>query len=159
MGLLDDPFGRAEINRLKNLLVEKNVELSGLSLNLAQQLKRIDELSQQSEVLQSKNNTLSIELLTNKTSKERIETYFEEFRKKTNDQHQINKKIIDELRKQCDLLKIEFSNKNSEFENKEKEVQKFLYRLAEIEQKSQISEERYQDREQKLAEKSERLQA
>ena len=158
MGLLDDPFGRAEINRLKNLLAEKNVELSGLNLDLAHQLKRVDELTQESEVLQSKNNTLSIELLTNKTSKEHIETYFEEFRKKTNDQHQVNKKIINELRQQCDLLTIEISNKNSEFENKEKEVQKFLNRVVEIEQKSQINEEKYQDREHKLAEKSERLQ-
>jgi hypothetical protein len=159
MGLLDDPFGRGEINRLKKLLAEKNVELSGLNLDLAQQLKRIDELSQEREVLQSKNNSHATELHTHKTSKERIETYFEEFRKKTNDQQQINKKIFDEMRQQFDLQTIEINTKNSECENKEKEVQKFRSRLAEIEQKSQISEERYQDREQKLAEKSERLQA
>ncbi len=158
MGLLDDPFGRAEINRLKKILSEKNFEISDLNIDLAQQTKRAHQLSEESENLQSKNNSISIELLKNKTNKERIENYFEEFRKKTNEQQEIYKKIIHELRERLDSQTVEISNKSAECKIKENELNELRLKIVEIEQKSRINEQKYQERETKLAEKSEQLQ-
>ena len=158
MGLLDDIFGKEEISRLTNLLVEQTSEFNELQVELAQKLERINHLSQECERFESQEQAIRIELQKASADKDRNIANLEEYRRNISTQQELHRKTVNDFRQQADQQVAEIKKKNLERDNQDKELQKLRSRILEIEQTLHQREQHFQDREIKLADKSEKLQ-
>ena len=157
MGLLDDFFGKDEINQLKKQLIEKTNEVTRLESSLStltnSQLAFEQKVAQLNKAVADgsvSHNSLTIELAQSKAEIARQATEFESFKRTASDQKSQNSTTIAELQKTAAAFAPEIAAAKSERDAKANELQ----RLRSIyDEKDRV----YLDREAKLSEKSEKL--
>ena len=157
MGLLDDLFGKDEINQLKKQLIEKTNEVTRLESSLStltnSQLAFEQKVAQLNKAVADgsvSNNALTMELAQSKAEIARQATEFESFKRTASDQKSQNSTTIAELQKTAAAFAPEIAAAKSERDAKANELQ----RLRSIyDEKDRV----YLDREAKLSEKSEKL--
>ncbi len=157
MGLLDDFFGKDEINQLKKQLIEKTNEVTRLesslsSLTNSQQAfeKKVEQLDKAVTDGSVSHNALTMELAQSKAEIARQATEFESFKRTASDQKSQNSTTIAELQKTAAAFAPEIAAAKSERDAKANELQ----RMRSIyDEKDRV----YLDREAKLSEKSEKL--
>ena len=157
MGLLDDFFGKDEINQLKKQLIEKTNEVTRLESSLStltnSQLafeQKVAQLNKAVAVGSVSHNALTMELAQSKAEIARQATEFESFKRTASDQKSQNSTTIAELQKTAAAFAPEIAAAKSERDAKANELQ----RLRSIyDEKDRV----YLDREAKLSEKSEKL--
>lgn len=157
MGLLDDLFGKEEINQLKKQLIEKTNEVTRLESSLStltnSQLAFEQKVAQLNKAVADgsvSHNSLTIELAQSKAEIARQATEFESFKRTASDQKSQNSTTIAELQKTAAAFGPEIAAAKSERDAKANELQ----RLRSIyDEKDRV----YLDREAKLSEKSEKL--
>lgn len=157
MGLLDDFFGKDEINQLKKQLIEKTNEVTRLesslsSLTNSQQdfEKKVEQLDKAVTDGSVSHNALTMELAQSKAEIARQATEFESFKRTASDQKSQNSTTIAELQKTAAAFAPEIAAAKSERDAKANELQ----RMRSIyDEKDRV----YLDREAKLSEKSEKL--
>ena len=157
MGLLDDFFGKEEINQLKKQLIEKTNEVTRLESSLStltnSQLAFEQKVAQLNKAVADgsvSHNSLTIELAQSKAEIARQATEFESFKRTASDQKSQNSTTIAELQKTAAAFGPEIAAAKSERDAKANELQ----RLRSIyDEKDRV----YLDREAKLSEKSEKL--
>ena len=157
MGLLDDLFGKEEINQLKKQLIEKTNEVTRLESSLStltnSQLAFEQKVAQLNKAVADgsvSHNSLTIELAQSKAEIARQATEFESFKRTASDQKSQNSTTIAELQKTAAAFAPEIAAAKSERDAKANELQ----RLRSIyDEKDRV----YLDREAKLSEKSEKL--
>ena len=157
MGLLDDFFGKDEINQLKKQLIEKTNEVTHLESSLStltnsqrafeQKVAQLNKAVAEGSV---SHNALTLELAQSKAEIARQATEFESFKRTASDQKSQNSTTIAELQKTAAAFAPEIAAAKSERDAKANELQ----RLRSIyDEKDRV----YLDREAKLSEKSEKL--
>ena len=157
MGLLDDFFGKDEINQLKKQLIEKTNEVTHLESSLStltnsqrafeQKVAQLNKAVAEGSV---SHNALTMELAQSKAEIARQATEFESFKRTASDQKSQNSTTIAELQKTAAAFAPEIAAAKSERDAKANELQ----RLRSIyDEKDRV----YLDREAKLSEKSEKL--
>ena len=157
MGLLDDFFGKDEINQLKKQLIEKTNEVTRLESSLSsltnsqrafeQKVAQLNKAVAEGSV---SHNALTMELAQSKAEIARQATEFESFKRTASDQKSQNSTTIAELQKTAAAFAPEIAAAKSERDAKANELQ----RLRSIyDEKDRV----YLDREAKLSEKSEKL--
>ena len=157
MGLLDDLFGKDEINQLKKQLIEKTNEVTRLESSLStltnSQLAFEQKVAQLNKAVADgsvSHNALTMELAQSKAEIARQATEFESFKRTASDQKSQNSTTIAELQKTAAAFAPEIAAAKSERDAKANELQ----RLRSIyDEKDRV----YLDREAKLSEKSEKL--
>lgn len=157
MGLLDDFFGKDEINQLKKQLIEKTNEVTRLESSLStltnSQLAFEHKVAQLNKAVADgsvSHNSLSMELAQSKAEIARQATEYESFKRTASDQKSQNSTTIAELQKAAAAFAPEIAAAKSERDAKANELQ----RLRSIyDEKDRV----YLDREAKLSEKSEKL--
>ena len=157
MGLLDDFFGKDEINQLKKQLIEKTNEVSRLESSLSSLTnsqrafeKKVEQLDKAVADGSVSHNALTVELAQSKAEIARQATEFESFKRTASDQKSQNSTTIAELQKTAAAFAPEIAAAKSERDAKANELQ----RLRSIyDEKDRV----YLDREAKLSEKSEKL--
>ena len=157
MGLLDDFFGKDEINQLKKQLIEKTNEVTRLESSLStltnSQLAFEQKVAQLNKAVADgsvSHNALTMELAQSKAEIARQATEFESFKRTASDQKSQNSTTIAELQKTAAAFAPEIAAAKSERDAKANELQ----RLRSIyDEKDRV----YLDREAKLSEKSEKL--
>lgn len=157
MGLLDDFFGKDEINQLKKELIEKTNEVTRLESSLStltnSQLafeQKVAQLNKDVADGSVSHNALTMELAKSKAEIARQATEFESFKRTASDQRSQNSTTIAELQKAAAAFAPEIAAARSERDAKANELQ----RLRSIyDEKDRV----YLDREAKLSEKSEKL--
>jgi chromosome segregation ATPase len=157
MGLLDDFFGKDEINQLKKQLIEKTNEVTRLESSLStltnNQMAFEQKVAQLNKAVADgfvSHNALTIELAQNKAEIARQATEFESFKRRASDQKSQNSTTIAELQKTAAAFAPQVAAAKSERDAKANELQ----RLRSIyDEKDRV----YLDREAKLSEKSEKL--
>ncbi len=157
MGLLDDFFGKDEINQLKKQLIEKTNEVTRLESSLStltnSQLAFEQKVAQLNKAVADgsvSNNALTMELAQSKAEIARQATEFESFKRTASDQKSQNSTTIAELQKTAAAFAPKIAASKSERDAKANELQ----RLRSIyDEKDRL----YIDREAKLSEKSEKL--
>ena len=157
MGLLDDFFGKEEINQLKKQLIEKTNEVTRLESSLStltnSQLAFEQKVAQLNKAVADgsvSHNSLTMELAKSKAEIARQATEFESFKRTASDQKSQNSTTIAELQKTAAAFAPEIAAAKSERDAKANELQ----RLRSIyDEKDRV----YLDREAKLSEKSEKL--
>ena len=157
MGLLDDFFGKDEINQLKKQLIEKTNEVTHLESSLStltnSQLAFEQKVAQLNKAVAEgsvSHNALTMELAKSKAEIARQATEFESFKRTASDQKSQNSTTIAELQKTAAAFAPEIAAAKSERDAKANELQ----RLRSIyDEKDRV----YLDREAKLSEKSEKL--
>ena len=157
MGLLDDFFGKDEINQLKKQLIEKINEVTHLESSLStltnSQLAFEQKVAQLNKAVADgsvSHNSLTMELAKSKAEIARQATEFESFKRTASDQKSQNSTTISELQKTAAAFAPEIAAAKSERDAKANELQ----RLRSIyDEKDRV----YLDREAKLSEKSEKL--
>lgn len=157
MGLLDDFFGKDEINQLKKQLIEKTNEVTRLESSLStltnSQLAFEQKVAQLNKAVADgsvSNNALTMELAKSKAEIARQATEFESFKRTASDQKSQNSTTIAELQKVAAAFAPEIAAAKSERDAKANELQ--LLRSI-YDEKDRV----YLDREAKLSEKSEKL--
>ena len=157
MGLLDDFFGKDEINQLKKQLIEKTNEVTRLESSLStltnSQLAFEHKVAQLNKAVADgsvSNNALTMELAKSKAEIARQATEFESFKRTASDQKSQNSTTIAELQKAAAAFDPEIAAAKSERDAKANELQ--LLRSI-YDEKDRV----YLDREAKLSEKSEKL--
>ena len=157
MGLLDDFFGKDEINQLKKQLIEKTNEVTHLESSLStltnsqrafeQKVAQLNKAVAEGSV---SHNALTMELAQSKAEIARQATEFESFKRTASDQKSQNSTTIAELQKTAAAFAPEIAAAKLERDAKANELQ----RLRSIyDEKDRV----YLDREAKLSEKSEKL--
>jgi hypothetical protein len=159
MGLLDDIFGKEEINRLKRLLVEKNNALDSVKNHLDETIKNNSKLIRERDVANAQTESITAQLKRANTDNNRNATLFEEFRKNNTTQRQITATTTSELRQQLADKIAELNEASSERSAQRIELERLHSLFADKDRQNQQRERQYQDREIKLAEKSEKLQS
>ena len=157
MGLLDDLFGKDEINQLKKQLIEKTNEVTRLESSLStltnSQLAFEQKVAQLNKAVADgsvSHNALTMELAQSKAEIARQATEFESFKRTASDQKSQNSTTIAELQKTAAAFAPEIAAAKSERDAKANELQ----RLRSIyDEKDRV----FLDREAKLSEKSEKL--
>ena len=157
MGLLDDFFGKDEINQLKKQLIEKTNEVTRLESSLSSLTnsqrafeKKVEQLDKAVTDGSVSHNALTMELAQSKAEIARQATEFESFKRTASDQKSQNSTTIAELQKTAAAFAPEIAAAKSERDAKANELQ----RLRSIyDEKDRV----YLDREAKLSEKSEKL--
>ena len=157
MGLLDDFFGKDEINQLKKQLIEKTNEVTRLESSLSSLTnsqrafeKKVEQLDKAVTDGSVSHNALTMELAQSKAEIARQATEFESFKRTASDQKSQNSTTIAELQKTAAAFAPEIAAAKSERDAKANELQ----RMRSIyDEKDRV----YLDREAKLSEKSEKL--
>lgn len=157
MGLLDDFFGKDEINQLKKQLIEKTNEVTRLESSLSSLTnsqrafeQKVAQLNKAVADGSVSHNALTMELTQSKAEIARQATEFESFKRSASDQKSQNSTTIAELQKTAAAFAPEIAAAKSERDAKANELQ----RLRSIyDEKDRV----YLDREAKLSEKSEKL--
>lgn len=157
MGLLDDVFGKNEINRLKSLLLEKSNEILRHESAISEQNKSKNELAIQ---ISAQENALSekheeLQALTQKygnliSEHARLVAQIENLKQDNSVQKSLHKEAIAELQTTLDSIKVQSAATKSERDAMAKD-------FANLRNLHVEKESRFQEREAKLAEKSERL--
>ncbi len=157
MGLLDDVFGRNEINQLKNQLLEKSNEIlrleSQISNLTASNSELADEINSQQRTLSEKQFELHV--LTDNLEKlshehARLVAEVEVLKQNNSTQKTLQQAEISALQATIDSTKADSAAIKSERDAMAKD-------LADLRTLHLEKESRFQEREIKLAEKSERL--
>ena len=157
MGLLDDFFGKDEINQLKKQLIEKTHEVTRLESSLStlinsqlafeQQVAQLNKAVAEGSVY---HNALTMELAQSQTEIARQATEFESFKRTASDQKSQTSTTIAELQKTAAAFAPEMAAAKSEPDAKTNDLQRLR---AIYDEKDRV----YLDREAKLSEKSEKL--
>ena len=157
MGLLDDFFGKDEINQLKKQLIEKTNEVTRLESSLStltnSQLAFEQQVAQLNKAVADgsvSHNTLTMELAKSQAEIARQATEFESFKRTASDQKSQTSTTIAELQKTAAAFAPETAAAKSERDAKANELQRLR---AIYDEKDRV----YLDREAKLSEKSEKL--
>lgn len=152
MGLLDDIFGKEEINRLKRLLVENNNALETVKNNLDETIKVNSKLVRERDLANAQTESITAQLKRANTDINRNATLFEEFRKTTITQGQITATTTSELRQQLADKIVELNDANSERSAQRIELEHLHSLFAERERQSWQKEQQFQSREDKFEE-------
>ena len=157
MGLLDDFFGKDEINQLKKQLIDKTNEVIRLESSLStltnrqlafeQQVAQLNKAVADGSVAQ---NALTIELAQSQAEIARQATEFESFKRTASDQKSQTSTTIAELQKTAAAFAPEIAAAKSGRDAKANELQRLRAIYDE-------KDRGYLDREAKLSEKSEKL--
>jgi chromosome segregation ATPase len=157
MGLLDDFFGKEEINQLKKQLIEKTNEVTRLESSLStltnSQLAFEQKVAQLNKAVADgsvSHNALTMELAQSKAEIARQATEFESFKRTASDQKSQTSTTIAELQKTAAAFAPEIAAAKSERDAKANELQRLRAIYDE-------KDRGYLDREAKLSEKSEKL--
>jgi chromosome segregation ATPase len=157
MGLLDDFFGKDEINQLKKQLIEKTNEVTRLESSLStltnSQLAFEQQVAQLNKAVADgsvSHNALTMELTQSKAEIARQATEFESFKRTASDQKSQTSTTIAELQKTAAAFAPEIAAAKSERDAKANELQRLRAIYDE-------KDRGYLDREAKLSEKSEKL--
>jgi DNA repair exonuclease SbcCD ATPase subunit len=157
MGLLDDFFGKDEINQLKKQLIEKTNEVTRLESSLStltnSQLAFEQKVAQLNKAVADgsvSHNALTMELAQSKAEIARQATEFESFKRTASDQKSQTSTTIAELQKTAAAFAPEIAAAKSERDAKANELQRLRAIYDE-------KDREYLGREAKLSEKSEKL--
>jgi chromosome segregation ATPase len=157
MGLLDDFFGKEEINQLKKQLIEKTNEVTRLESSLLtlknSQLAFEQQVAQLNKAVADgsvSHNALTMELAQSQAEIARQATEFESFKRTASDQKSQTSTTIAELQKTAAAFAPEIAAAKSERDAKANELQRLRAIYDE-------KDRGYLDREAKLSEKSEKL--
>lgn len=157
MGLLDDFFGKDEINQLKKQLIEKTNEVTRLEYSLStltnSQLAFEQQVAQLNKAVADgsvSHNALNMELAQSQAEIARQATEFESFKRTASDQKSQTSTTIAELQKTAAAFALEIAAAKSERDAKANELQRLRAIYDE-------KDRGYLDREAKLSEKSEKL--
>jgi chromosome segregation ATPase len=157
MGLLDDLFGKEEINQLKKQLIEKTNEVTRLETSLSTLTnsqrafeQQVTELNKAVATGSASHNALTIELAQSQSEIARQATEFDAFKRTTADQKAQTSATTAALQKAAAEFAPELAAAKSERDAKANELQ----RLRAIYDEKDLG---YLDREAKLSEKSEKL--
>lgn len=157
MGLLDDVFGKNEINQLKSQLLEKSNEILRLESEISEQNISNNELASQinaqDKSLTEKHEELRVlaqkheDLISEHT---RLVAQIENLRQDNSTQKSLHQTAVADLQTALDSIKVEGAVAKSERDAMAKD-------FADLRNLHVEKESRFQEREAKLAEKSERL--
>ena len=157
MALLNDIFGKAEINQLKAQLIEKTNHVTRLDSSLSKLTNSYQALEQQVHELTKAvtasavvNNSLTIKLAQSKAEITRQATEFDSFKSTAADQKYQASSTIAELQKSAAAFAPEIAAAKSERDAKSNELQRLRAIYDE-------KDRGYIEREAKLSEKSEKL--
>lgn len=157
MGLLDDFFGKEEINQLKNQLIEKTNEVTRLESHVAELKSSQLAFERQAADLEKTiadgtvaQNTLTSELEQSKVEITKQTTDFDAFKRATADQKTQFTAAIADLQKTISAFAPEIAAAKSERDAKTNELQRLRAIYDE-------KDRGYLERESKLSEKSEKL--
>ncbi len=158
MGLLDDVFGRNEINQLKGQLIEKNNAILQLETRISELIGESkglgDQVQSQLKAISEKDESLlalSREVTDLKRSRDSLSAEIETLKQNYSVKEQERKATVAELQATIEATRSEHANARVERDAIAKE-------LADLRAFSDEKERTYQEREAKLAEKSEQLQ-
>jgi len=157
MGLLDDVFGKNQINQLKSQLLEKSNEILRLELEITEQNTRTNELAiqitAQEKSLSEKHEELRVLVQKHEnliSEHAHLVVQKENLRQDNFAQKSLHQAAIADLQTALDTIKVESGVAKSERDAIAKD-------FANLRNLHVEKESRFQEREAKLAEKSERL--